>query len=311
VMHPIPKVEGGYTAEVLISEIEKDRPQRLPIVRRVLNAGAALGMITTDTRDKRHYLIHADVVRALASINARSQYGQRTVMQQQNIQPINLTPMTQVEQEPAPRQITRHAEAPPSMPDEPRALTPIDADRLAVHYLDELLAPIGLTGNALLEPLQNDDIGSAAEDSWNTLYQNGYKNPRLGEFLRNEQRKHEARIDQAYRSLRPGAADDPRKLQVLDRERARINEAQPMLMLHPDVGLINDLIAQLEYAAGPDEDRDWSEQDLLNRLRDIQSDMRRLNFNDPSSWRRIEDALLASTDMPQMMRGTRRGPNSA
>jgi hypothetical protein len=310
-VHPYHHAKSGnpeYTAEVKLSDVA-DAHKRT--VRSVLNAGSALQRVQRAGEAAEHYFIHRDLYKTLARIRARSMYSgseQARLTNASSPRDPAFGGSLRGHQAALEHRSANEGFAGQSTADDSRLLPPIDTDRLAALYLDQLLAPVGLKAGDIIRSFDNEDIRSAADDSWKTLEQSGQINERLGVFLNQEQRRHEAAIDQAYRSLRPGAADDPRKLQLLNTMHAKIKDASSVVMLHPGVGLVKHLISQLEYAASPDEDRDLSEQDLLDRLRGIQKDLRRMNFDHPDSWRRIEDALLASadSDMPQVILGQRR-----
>ncbi len=306
-VHPISE-KHGFTAEVRLGEVAADHKRT---VRNVLNAGSAHQRVQRAGETAEHYFIHRDLYKTLARIRARSLYMGSDLARLTNGSNARGTTFggalteARAALEHRPANESRAGQNPAA---DPRLLPPIDTDRLAALYLDQLLAPVGLKAGDILRSFENEEILSAADDSWKTLERSGQTNERLAMFLNQEQRRHAAAIHQAYQSLRPGAADDPRKLQLLNTMYDKVKEAGSVVMLHPGVGLVKQLISQLEYAASPDEDRNLNEQDLLDRLRGIQKDLRQMNIDQPDSWRQIEVALLASDDagMPQVIRGQRR-----
>ena len=76
-----------------------------------------------------------------------------------------------------------------------------------------------------------------------------------------------------------------------------------MLMLLPEVGLVDFLIDNIEAAAGTDNGQRPGEQALRDRLVRVRNELSDTGGLDESDWRRIE-AVLSREDLPNFMRGS-------
>jgi ribosome assembly protein YihI (activator of Der GTPase) len=64
-----------------------------------------------------------------------------------------------------------------------------------------------------------------------------------------------------------------------------------MLMLFPETGLLSYIIDELETAAAADDGLSTEEQGLLDRLREVDQFMDKLDLSDAEAWQRVEDAF--------------------
>ena len=76
-----------------------------------------------------------------------------------------------------------------------------------------------------------------------------------------------------------------------------------MLMLMPDVGLIDFLIENIEAAASPDNGQRPGEQALRDRLVRVRHALADPSVLEESDWRRIE-AALSREDLPKVFRSS-------
>jgi len=320
---PISERAGGYSAIIMISNVPA---LHLPIVRRAINAGTAVGYARQGS-DKTHtddYEVHKDFYRTLAWLSAafphtgwrpgapaieppmrRQQPGlplkeARDALGGPN-DPMRLTsPAANANNASAARQ-------PSSVPNVPLDTPARERERMVGVYFEEFMGAMGLNPEAKQYILGLESVREAAADCWNALISHGQRNSKLAAVLRDMQRQMALQFDETYSALRSAAGPDGRKIDVLDDVRQTIHSAEPLLLLLPEVGLIGRLIIELESAAASDDGQGIDEQPLLDRLRAIEDELHALDPADANSWRRIiEDVLLQSADgdIPQVLRGS-------
>ncbi len=318
-MDPINEAHG-FSSQIKLGTV---KPEHLPVVRKVLNAGATLQYVQLAEKhpDRDLYFVHGQLYKIIAIISAttvRPALGaSHHVPQIAQAKPEfggSLKPQG------APKVANDAARAPKIAPDKapPRAqitqqaLSAEEREHLSGLYTDQLLSAIGLSDSIVTIRFDGPGVQDAAMNAWRELQNHAKGNPELAQLLRSRQGEQDRELDRMLNSLKAGALGDHRKIDLLDGLDMRIREALPSLMLFPETGLVRFLIEELEAAASPDDGQMPGEDKLLAQLRDVHDLMTHSDLGDALSWDRIRDTLADnSSDMPRVvqMRPPRRGHN--
>jgi len=294
-LHPINEV-NGFTSELYLTEVSKETPAFARPVRNVLNAGSTLGVVQRDVKDTTRYYVHGDLYKTLARIRARTLTA--------DIETLRLPGPSDQGAIQGGRMEVVQARLPsaPVTKALPKAETagirrPLSASQLTDfrhHFLQELLAAVGLTEEVVRDRLASDEVKEAVLAAWRALSGHGTRNAELGRLLRDHQKRQEDQLAQAYGRLKNRIGLDERQVDLLDEIEDEVQNALPLLVLFPETGLVDYLIDELESAAEPDDGQLPGEQDLLERLRMVRQALRSLDLADASSWRQIGDLLTPS-----------------
>ena len=328
---PISERHGGYSAIIMMSNVPLVQQ---PIVKRAVNAGTAIGFARQGS-DKTHtddYEVHKDFYRTLAWLSSAFPHtgwrpgapvlsdarAQQPSLPLRDVRDALGSPSDHMARLTSPAAMPpRAASTPPraaSVPHVPPDSPARERERLAHEYFAYFMADRGLDPETMLRILDSEPVREAAADCWNALQSHGQHNPKLDAVLREMQRQLTLQFDATHNDLRTAAGLDGNKIDVLHDVRRHIHSAEPLILLLPVTGLVGRLIYALEAAAAADNGQGPGEQQLLERLRAIESDMSALDPTDPDSWRSIiEDALLqqADGDIPPMFRAARNGDDKS
>ena len=129
-------------------------------------------------------------------------------------------------------------------------------------------------------------------------------NDRLSGFIEEHKGGQEDALSRTYSKLRGEANGDQGFIDQLDRADDDIQRNLSILMLFPENGLLDYLIANLEQAAAPDDGISASEQRLLDELRHVRSTLREADLSNPDTWTRVGVALqkIAAEQRAQIAR---------
>ncbi len=319
-MHPINE-NGDLTSEVRLREVE---PEQVPIIRRALNAGSVLSYVVPDRRpgEEDRFYVHKDLYKTLCIIaaanpttgtwlNDRPLLGGAGSTQSANLTP----PPKQVD---APRtQLLADQSDDPFAPPAPDHISSAnvqqdadisDADHqphiYRAHFEEKFLTAVGFDDpEHIRHRLAADGVKSAAMDAWKVLKHRCHDNPRLDQLVVEFRQKPGEALSREYSNLRSEIGGDRALLDVLDSVDTRIHDNLPVLLLFPELGLISYLLDQLEEAIANDPRANLEEDDLLTRLRAVDSIIRQVDLGDATAWQQIKDTL-AGWD------GSDRGPPS-
>ncbi len=304
--HPITE-QNGFSSEVIMPEVpEHDRA----IVRNVLNAGSTLQYVSRDERqgETGRYYIHSQLYKTLALISASNAItGNRLHAPQlsapshrdggnlnSNAPAVASTPPPQ-QVAPPPRQVTQqpaaHRPKPPKPPQEPQ-LSQEELNRLAYQCRASLLSALGLNIDDVDRRLAGDGVGEASLSAWKALQKHAATNERLKYLLNRSFEAHQQKLAEMYSSLRSANSGTRTTAKVLDEMDRQVGEDLVKLMLFPEVGLIKELIEQLESAAAYEPGLDNKEHSLLVQLRRVQHLLDQTHEVDDEAWREI-NAVLA------------------
>ena len=313
-LHPINE-RHGFSSEVLLSEVAQDQ---MPIVRKVLNAGATLNYIQLDEKseDLQRYYVHKDLYKTIAMLSA---VAPKTGMAYGQIAGPNgggqhyggdLTSRPPQIPTGAHTQLTDGRANNKTPSDESERASRADQSdiRLKAEYLSRLLASLGLEPDDVVDVLGSEQALEGANDAWNALKDHARSNSRLEGFLDHFEREQDQAVKLAYAQIKAQQGDDRAALDVLDDVAAELHAAWPGLMLHPSAGLIQSLITQLEVAAEADSGVDQKEQELHDRLNNVLRELKNRDLASEVPWRRVEDVLLthrvqsSEEDVPNILR---------
>ncbi len=323
-MHPINEREGnGFTSEVLLNEVET---RHVPIMRRVLNAGAVLNYVGHDSRkgeDDRYY-VHKDLYKTLITIAAanpttgawledRPLIGANFNDARHAGRLSSATPQvgqskTQLLADQ--RRARNDAENPDhDMQDygfegSPEAdgdefdtpdlgKPPAGADQFREYFESEFLTAIGFDEtDRIKRRLDADGVKAAAMKAWRVLKRHCNQNRRLDTLVADFANDRDFRFSAKYSSLRSEfGASGPEVADLLEHVMSEIEQSLPVLLLFPELGLMRYLIEQLEDANMHGRELSQSEQKLQKRLREVDQLIRQTDLSDAGAWQQIKDTL--------------------
>lgn len=318
---PINEKEG-FASQVRLSDVER---HELPIIRKVLNAGATLQFVQHFERKSADqpddlYFVHGQLYKTIALIAAANprpaaaalppQQGapalQGPPQEQLHGGPLNAQPPPPPPQHHLPRQdvprVPQTAKAPPRQITQ-GPLSQLEREHLEALYEDELLGALGLNSQTVADRFAGEGTQDAALSVWKELQRHSNSNAELSYLLRKFQNDQEKVLDATYVSLKNGAHQDQRKVNILDACDQHIREALPALVLFPETGLVRFLIDELEAAAAADDGQQPGEHALLEQLRQINELMSHSDLSEVGDWNRVRRILAPSniTDLPQFM----------
>jgi hypothetical protein len=274
-LHPIDEVKG-FTSEVFLNEVDT---QHLRPVRNLLTAGVSLRVVARDRNNDSGYLIHADLYATLARIRAR----ELAIAQQLARKPALWGgPLHQpaIADGRAERLLIngRAQEVPPVPP------VPVD-DELRAQLEETLMGALGHS-IAALRRIAEPAIAAQAVSAAAALKRRAPSHHGLNEQLKLVESENNRALEQAISALSQHYAHDRRALELLNDTATEIGKLLPALILLPEGGLFDRLVAALEEAQsdGPlssDEDL------LLKRLRKLKDDLDRMDWGDEAAWHRV------------------------
>jgi hypothetical protein len=300
--HPITE-QNGFSSEIILPEIpEHDRP----IVRNVLNAGATLQYVSRDERkgEAGRYYLHSQLYKTLALIAASNpltgnRYHHPKVAApapQKSLPPRdggNLSAKQPQQQQvaPPPRQVTQQSE-PAKPPLQQPQVSQDELNELVSQFRTEFLSALGLSADSVDRRLASDGVGEASLEAWRTLQRHGETNERLRRFLKENIDYRDTLLDGTYTNLRRANAGDRTRADMLDKAELQVSQDMSKLMLFPELGVIDNLIENLEHAEALEAGLDSKERKLLLQLRRVQQVMDTADEVDDEAWRKI-NAVLA------------------
>ncbi len=308
-LEPIRETEG-FTSQVSLNEIDNAYDTR--VVRRVMNAGAALKAVAPDLKIDDRYYIRPSLyetlltIRATAPESANFEFERRRFLGIQEAPAIDAGRLNEVRQPIAEKPAqARIAPATPKL----AALTAAEVAQLSAHYREQLLQAIGLESDLIDPRLSAPGLQDAMRQAWNALDIHGKKNDLLGRLLKAFVEHQNKALGDMYSQLRSNANGDERKTNVLDAVDNKVQNDLTFYLLLPEMHLIDNLIHEMEQAAQHDDGLRPDEETLKERMKIVQASLGRLDLTDPSSWAEIKQSLVSSSDpsLPKVLRfGQRR-----
>ena len=280
-LHPMNE-DRGFSAEVRLKEAH---PQEQPIIRKVLNAGAAYGVVQRVGNDPTHFYIHRDMVRTLSNIQARlmmsGAYHQPRVAGPAYDQARHGGRMQDyhapISAEPAPAQIAA-----------PKPRGPSD-DEVRQQYIDNLLLAIGLRPETYAI-IAGPAVGAALA-AVSAFAQVRARNATLDHYLAARDQAARKSFFETYSSIQGRIADnDERSIEILNEAHDELQSKWAALMLLPEgpfESLIEDLLAGMEAQAGAGR-LSPSERELHRLIKTLKSQLANSPRNSAEDWHRLE-----------------------
>jgi hypothetical protein len=142
-------------------------------------------------------------------------------------------------------------------------------------------------GPASLEKISDRDIAGEVMLAANTLKKQATRvHHSLGGMLKLIESESNRVLDEACRALAIRCEGDKRATQLLNETAGELRQLMPALMLLPEGGLVEQLIAGLEEAAN-EQDLSSQEHLLLNKLRKLKEDLGAMDQSDLVAWKRV------------------------
>ncbi len=310
-LEPIRETEG-FTSMVTLTDIGEEYDSR--VVRRVMNAGAAVKAVTPDAEIEDRYYIRPALYETLLMIRATapaSGYGQQSYrLEGPQYRPALDGGMLREAQQQLPLAKSnnnpdadrrREQKALPPVQEE---LDPEERKRLIAYYREELLEAVNLRSDIVDTRLSLPQSRDAILEAWRALNAHSKKNESLEFLLREFQNGQERLLEDVLARLRKETGGDERKQRLLDSVDHRVSEELTLYLLFPETGLISTLIDDLESAAQPDDGLAHGEQDLKDQLKNVQEALGSLDLDNPRSWDEIRQklAMRTGTDFWNIMR---------
>ena len=299
-LEPIRETEG-FTSMVTLAEI--DDAYAVRVVRRVMNAGSAVGAVAPDRKVADRYCVRPNLYETLLNIRATAAASPSFEFERRRFLGIQEAPAIdggalrdtrdQIGQSAAqPRELQKPRQT-LAGPAGPPPFSAGEAGQWSEHYRERMLLAIGLSIDDVDARLNAPDLRVAMLEAWRALNNHGNKNDLLGRLLKAFVDQQNDALARSYSSLKSEADGDERKTTLLDALDDRLQSELPYYLLLPDMHLIDSLIAELENADGlrPDEEA------LKERLLVVQSALGRLDLADPQSWAEIKRDLVAGGDV--------------
>lgn len=308
-LEPIRETEG-FTSMVTLTDIGNDYDSR--VVRRVMNAGAAVKAVAPDVKIDDRYYIRPALYETLLTIRATapesSGYGYERARFEgvQHRPALDAGVLRDTQHElPLAKGNVPELEQRREQPALPRVqpLSQQERQQLIAYYRECLLEAIHLRSDIVDKRLNLPQSRDAILEAWKALNSHSKKNENLGYLLREFQNEQDRILSEVYSRLRSEIDGDERKQSLLEGTDGRVRDDLPLYMLFPETGLITYLIEELEAAAQPDDGLAYGEQDLKDQLKYVREALGKLNLDNPRSWDEIRQrlAIRSGSDYRNLM----------
>jgi hypothetical protein len=296
-LEPIRETEG-FTSMVTLTDISKDYDSR--VVRRVMNAGAAVKAVAPDVKIDDRYYIRPALYETLLTIRATALESAAYGYDRARFEGVQERPALDggILRDTQPELPQRKGSVPeierkreqPALP-RVQPLSQEEKQRLAAYYREALLEAVHLRSDIVDKRLSLPQSRDAILEAWKALNAHSKKNENLGFLLREFQNEQDRILSEVYSRLRSENGGDDQKQTLLDGVDGRVRNDLTLSMLFPETGLITYLIEELEAAAQPDDGLVHGEQDLKDQLKYVREALGRLPLDNPRSWDEISQKL--------------------
>lgn len=292
-LEPIRETKG-FTSMVSLGEITDAYEGR--IIRRVMNAGAAVSVVAPDTDIDDRYYIRPTLYEVLLNLHATVPASVEYISERQRLSGqypaaidagVLREDQPQLELHPKPAELEPPA---PALSHQP-VMSQAEIDQLKAYYRRELLDAIGLTPELVDERLQKKETCDAIARVSKALSSLGSQQLELGQFLRDFNEMQSRSVENAQRRLTNSNDIDYFKRELLQSVEGQIQDNLSLYNLFPEVGLIQHLITELEHAAGPDDGLNDVEQELKDQLVFVRGRLQNLDLANARSWDEIRHRL--------------------
>jgi hypothetical protein len=296
-LEPIRETEG-FTSMVTLTDISKDYDSR--VVRRVMNAGAAVKAVAPDVKIDDRYYIRPALYETLLTIRATALESAAYGYDRARFEGVQERPALDggILRDTQPELPQRKGSVPeierkreqPALP-RVQPVSQEEKQRLAAYYREALLEAVHLRSDIVDKRLSLPQSRDAILEAWKALNAHSKKNENLGFLLREFQNEQDRILSEVYSRLRSENGGDDQKQTLLDGVDGRVRNDLTLSMLFPETGLITYLIEELEAAAQPDDGLVHGEQDLKDQLKYVREALGRLPLDNPRSWDEISQKL--------------------
>ncbi|KAB2918355.1 MAG: hypothetical protein F9K29_08425 [Hyphomicrobiaceae bacterium] len=295
-LHPIDE-KNGFTSEIFMSEVE---PEHVRPVRNVLTAGSSLRVVQRDRSDRDRYYLHAELYKTLARIRARAlltessgdgriAYGGQLGDARPAIADgrVGLNGNGAEQRLLGSRAMDREADLARS------------DDSLRAMFQDSIMQALGLSVSSLFAVAEPEIAGEAIAAA-SALKRIARAHLGLSSELKLIEADNRRVLEQAESMLAESHANDPRVREILQEVVGEIGQRLPAMMLLPEGGLMDRLVAALEDGQSENRLSD-DEEILLVKLSKLRKEIKQMNLADAGQWRLITrhmDELNKAGPMP-------------
>ncbi|MGL4395788.1 MAG: hypothetical protein ACRCS9_04535, partial [Hyphomicrobium sp.] len=298
-LEPIRETEG-FTSQVSLNEITDDYELRL--VRRVMNAGAAVKAVAPDLKIDDRYYVRPALYETLLAIRATApaslSYDQERgrLLGNAATGAINAGLLQAAREEIAENKMPRLEQPKRALPERvgPPPFTAEQQKEWSDYFRSTLLNAINLDAADVEQRLSAPGLREAMLGAWRALNAHAKKNDLLDRLLRGLIDQLGDTLGRAYSKLKGEADGDDRKVVLLEAVDNHIQNELTYYLLLPDLRLIDNLILEMETAAQFDDGLRPDEEALRERLKVVQASLGRLDLTDPMSWSEIKQGLLVN-----------------
>jgi hypothetical protein len=269
-LHPIDE-KNGFTSELFMSEVS---PDHMRPVRNVLTAGSSLRVVQRDRSDRDRYYLHSELYKTLARIRARALaiegqagpvWGGRLGARQPAI----------ADQRGERLLANGHANGSSRESDE----------ELRTQFRTLLIEALELTP-ASWERISAPEIAAQALAAASALRRQARAHQGLNEELKLVESDKLSNLEREQSTLAARIDGDTHAQDLLHEVATEIGQLIPALILLPEGGLVERMIAALEEGHSDNRLRD-DEHLLLSRLRRLQKELAEMDWSDRSAWKRV------------------------
>lgn len=309
-LHPIQE-HNGFMAEIRLKEIDS---AQLKPVRSTLNAGAIYERVQRVGDDPNHYYIHSDFFKTLLSIRGRLLVsgamapaiaheptttgvveGGTLKAQSGELSTGHATRQLTGPDQPASGHDSEGSQQSDEDASDPMFIDGQPLSELRDIYLDRLASAMGIGADVVNARLSSDGVLAASNSAWSALSKQGEANPRLKRLIREYAQSLEDRLGEEYTMLRSAIGGKSSQLQLLDEIDENIKVHFYILLMFPESGLLDHLIAELEAAASQDGELVPGDQTLKDGLVNVRDAFLRSDLTVAEDWQYLAQAI---NDLP-------------
>jgi hypothetical protein len=276
-LHPIDE-RHGFTSELYMNEVS---PDHIRPVRNVLTAGSSLRVVQREPKERDRYYLHGDLYKTLARIRARSLAVE--AFQQNGRASIAYGGALDARQ---PALTDQRAERPLAIANGLDNGQARESDEdLRAEFRQLLIDAIELPP-AAWDKIAAPEIAAQALAAATALKRQARAHQGLNEELKLVESDKLANLDRARNVLAGRLESDRHAIDLLQDTATEVAQRVPALILLPEGGLLERLIAALEEGHAENRLRD-DEHILLGRLRRLKSELDRMDWSDAGAWRKV------------------------
>jgi hypothetical protein len=269
-LHPIDE-KNGFTSEIFMSEVPQEHVRP---VRNVLTAGSSLRVVQRDRTDRDRYYLHGELYKTLARIRARAHAMDRRAL------PIDggvMRPHQAAIADQRAERLLANGQA--------NGQARESDEDLRAEFRQLLIEAIELPA-AAWDKVASPEIAAQALSAAAALKRQARAHQGLNEELKLVESDKLANLDRERNVLAARVESDRHAFDLLQDTATEVAQRVPALILLPEGGLIDRLVAALEEGHAENRLRD-DEHVLLSRLRRLKAELDRMDWSDAGAWRKV------------------------